>query len=32
VEWSSGATAKPSNRPILFPSAVTIPLLGSGWL
>lgn len=32
VDWSSAATAKPSGRPILFPSPVNIPLLGSGWL
>lgn len=32
VEWSSASNAKPSNRPILFPSPVRIPLLGSGWL
>jgi hypothetical protein len=32
VEWSTTATAKPSGRPILFPSPVSIPLLGSGWL
>ena len=32
VDWSTAATAQPSGRPILFPSPVPIPLLGSGWL
>jgi hypothetical protein len=32
VAWSSKAKAQPTNRPILFPSPVPIPLLGSGWL
>ena len=32
VSWSTAAKALPSNRPILFPSPVSIPLLGSGWL
>jgi len=32
VDWSSAAKATPSGRPILLPSPVNIPLLGSGWL
>jgi hypothetical protein len=32
VAWSSDAKAKPAGAPILFPSPVRIPLLGSGWL
>jgi hypothetical protein len=31
VLWSQSAKAKPSDRPILFPSSVSIPVIWSGW-
>lgn len=32
VRWSPSPTARASDRPILFPGHVTIPILWSGWL
>lgn len=32
VRWSDKAGAKPSDRPILFPTRVPMPLFAAGWL
>mgnify|MGYP003340507841 CR=1 FL=1 len=32
VRWSEKASAKPTDRPILFPSRIRQPLFAAGWL
>ena len=31
VLWSQSAKAKPTDRPILFPNSISIPVIWSGW-
>jgi hypothetical protein len=32
VSWSKDSKAMPTNRPILLPNAVQIPIIWNGWL